>query len=53
MNPRAQHGIQANIAFSATAPALQPAAIAVLATGIVLLLAGTLLIVFAARPRRL
>lgn len=52
MNTGAQPGTRADIAFAATAPALQPAAIGVLSGGIVFLLGGALFVALAARPRR-
>jgi hypothetical protein len=52
MNTHGRQGIQADVAFAATAPALQPVAIGVLVGGIVFLLGGTLLVAFAVRPRR-
>jgi hypothetical protein len=52
MNTGARSGVQADVAFAATVPALRPVAIAVLSTGAVLLLGGALLVAFAASPRR-
>ena len=52
MNASAQQDVRAQVTFAATAPALKPAAITTLSTGVVLLVGGVLLIALAARPRR-
>jgi len=52
MNAAARPEVRADVTFAATAPALEPVAITVLSTGVVLLFGGALLVAFAARPRR-
>jgi hypothetical protein len=52
MNTAARPGVDADIGFAATAPVLRPVAIIVLSVGVVTLVGGALLVVFAARPRR-
>ena len=52
MNTAAAPGVHADVAVGATAPALRPFAFSVLASGVVALLGGALLVAFGARPRR-
>lgn len=52
MNLGAEPDVEADVTFAATAPALLPVAIGVLSGGVVFLIAGALVVAFAARPRR-
>jgi hypothetical protein len=52
MNASARPGVEADVTFAATAPRLQPIAVGILAGGIGVLVAGSLVIVLATRQRR-
>lgn len=51
MNADARSDVDAEVSFGATAPALRPIAVGVLSTGVVLLVAGAVVLAFAVRRR--